>query len=910
MIDPVLSSQPTLVAGFRRAALFTLDGEVHEMGHAEAAAAIAALPSVIVCHAPATARRLGIDPFSALDILELFAFVRPAKPCLPTVGGIAEALGLPKPETLEDAARLLARAAEELIAELDDIEQDQRSDAVLIASTMARGGWGWGTRVISALGEAPPPSSDASGLEVWRRLSEWSEYMPETPPGNVPVASSEARARLAELLGGGAEDRPQQADYASAVSAAFAPRDERGKPNMVIAEAGTGVGKTIGYIAAASLWAERNEGPVWISTYTRNLQRQIDTELDRLCPDPAVKARRVVIRKGRENYLCLLNMEDAIARIGARSDDARALGLLARWATNSRDGDMVGGDFPAWLADLLGYRNTLSLTDQRGECIYSSCRHYHKCFIERAVRRARRADIVVANHALVMTQAASGGLDDGFVPTRVIFDEGHHVFDAADAAFSAELGGIEGTELRRWLIGAQEGRRARSRGLKSRIEDIAALDETTEARLHEVVEAAHALPAPGWRERLVSGQPVGAAEAFLAGVRSQVYARSSAPNSPYDLETETVPLGQGVLDAAKGLSDALGRLSGPMRLLAERLLAQLDERASELDPPTRNRIEAVSRGLRRRVDGQVEAWRSMLEGLQTGAPETFVDWFAVRRTNGHDIDVTMHRHWIDPTEPFAHTVAEPAHGIVVTSATLRDGTGEEEADWQAAEQRTGAVHIEDGAIRAAATSPFDYPACTRVIVVTDVRKSDLGQVAAAYRELFLAAGGGSLGLFTAISRLRQVHERIAPELEGAGLDLYAQHVDRLDITSLIEIFRAEEDSCLLGTDAVRDGVDVPGRSLRLIVFDRVPWPRPSILHRERRRVFSQTRYDDMITRLRLKQAYGRLVRRDTDAGVFVVLDPMLPSRLVGAFPDGVEIKRLGLADAVAQVQGFLDVHGS
>ena len=142
-------------------------------------------------------------------------------------------------------------------------------------------------------------------------------------------------------------------------------------------------------------------------------------------------------------------------------------------------------------------------------------------------------------------------------------------------------------------------------------------------------------------------------------------------------------------------------------------------------------------------------------------------------------------------------MAEPAHGIVVTSATLRDGTGEEEADWQAAEQRTGAVHIEDGAMRAVATSPFDYPACTRVIVVTDVRKSDLGQVAAAYRELFLAAGGGALGLFTAISRLRQVHERIAPELEGAGLDLYAQHVDRLDITSLIEIFRAEEDSCLL-----------------------------------------------------------------------------------------------------------------
>ena len=192
-----------------------------------------------------------------------------------------------------------------------------------------------------------------------------------------------------------------------------------------------------------------------------------------------------------------------------------------------------------------------------------------------------------------------------------------------------------------------------------------------------------------------------------------------------------------------------------------------------------------------------------------------------------------------------------------------------------------------------------------MLVVTDVRKDDLAQVAAAYRELFLAAGGGALGLFTAISRLRSVHERIAPAMEDSGYTLLAQHVDRMDTGSLVEIFRAETDSCLLGTDAVRDGVDVPGRSLRLIVFDRVPWPRPSILHRARRKAFSRSRYDDLITRLRLKQAYGRLVRRTTDSGVFVMLDPMMPSRLAGAFPDGVEISRIGLSEAVSVTREFL-----
>jgi ATP-dependent DNA helicase DinG len=133
----------------------------------------------------------------------------------------------------------------------------------------------------------------------------------------------------------------------------------------------------------------------------------------------------------------------------------------------------------------------------------------------------------------------------------------------------------------------------------------------------------------------------------------------------------------------------------------------------------------------------------------------------------------------------------------------------------------------------------------------------------------------------------------------------AQHVDGMDTSTLVDIFRAEEDACLLGTDAVRDGVDVPGRSLRLIVFDRVPWPRPDILHKARRAAFGGARYDDMLTRLRLKQAFGRLVRRADDSGVFVLLDPMMPSRLAGAFPEGVAIERIGLKAAVEATKAFL-----
>ncbi len=913
-----LPNAPVLVAGLREAAWLAPSGELKRVSHKRAAAWVGSRPPLL-CHAPATARRLGIERFPAFDLLELFAFVRPAQFCLPTPRGLAMVLELPRPADLDDEAATLHAAARALLAELASIEQPPQPRRGAIAWAMARGGWPWGPSVLAALGLSGEDRQRhiAASLAVWDDLPEWSEHAPEPAPGNVPVEPQAARRRLAELLGHGAEARPQQADYASAVSAAFRPRDVPQEPNLVLAEAGTGVGKTLGYIAPAGLWAEQNGGPVWISTYTRNLQHQIDGELDRLYPDPIVKALKAVVRKGRENYLCLLNLEEAARATTMRQADAVALGLMARWAQASRDGDMAGGDFPGWLPDLIGRGRSLGLADRRGECVYSACPHYHKCFIERSIRRARRAEIVIANHALVMIQAAlgsastgpGGGIDDagsGYQPTRYVFDEGHHVFDAADGAFAGLLSGQETADLRHWLLGADGGRPgSRARGLKRRVEDLVAGDEAAEEALTQALRAARVLPSEAWHQRLVDAVPNGPTEAFLALVRQQVYARAAHAGGPYGLETEARPPVPGLSEAAAALDQALARLQAPLNTLVQRLAKRLDDDADELDTPTRLRIEAMIRGLRRRGEVEIAGWRSMLKTLDRETPAEFVDWFAVERIEGRDLDVGMHRHWIDPTIPFARAVAQPAHGLLITSATLTDGSGDVENDWAAAETRTGARHLANPALRARVASPFDYPAQTRVFIVTDVRKDELDQVAAAYRVLFLAAGGGGLGLFTAIARLRGVHKRIAGELDAAGIPLLAQHVDGLDTSTLVDIFRAEEDTCLLGTDAVRDGVDVPGRSLRLIVFDRVPWPRPDILHKARKAAFGGKAHDDMITRLRLKQAFGRLVRRADDRGVFVLLDPMMPSRLAGAFPDGVEMQRVGLAAAVTGTREFL-----
>lgn len=893
-----LPDVPLLAVGLRLVALVDPDGGFEELTPEAARQRLLAdrVPPMVV-HARSVARRLGLEFLPAFDLLELFAFVRPARFCLPTVRGLAAALELPEPAGLVEEAMALKDSAALLLAEL---RAGRDREVLAIVQKMA--GWPWQSYVQSALSGVEP---GGRALAVWRALPEIPESGPEEPPSHHPVDPAEARRQLARIVGDHAEPRPAQADYASAVAMAFQPREAPGVPRVVMAEAGTGVGKTLGYLAPASVWAERNGGSVWISTYTRNLQTQIDAELERVYPDPARKAERAVVRKGRENYLCLLNYED-LAQTAGNSPQAgapAAAGLMARWVTATRDGDLTGGDLPGWLPDLLGRARTLGLADRRGECIFSACHHFDRCFVERSIRKARRAEIVVANHALVMVQGALGGGDDGSVPARLVFDEGHHVFDAADSAFSAHLSGMEGQEIRRWLLGAEGSFRSRARGLRRRIEELIT-DERMENDLLAILKMAKELPGDGWQERLAEDRPQGSFEQFLLLLRRQVLARQTGGDAAYSLECEVQPLDPAVTSAGQALKVTLDQIRTPADRLIKRLSDRLVDEADTLDTALRKRIDSMARSLERRLTLPVTGWVSMLAALEGGEDKDFVDWFGIDRDAGQEFDVGMHRHWLDPAKPFAKAVAAPAHGLVVTSATLTDRSSDTAADWQAAERRLGLPWLGLEAVRAQVVSPYNYPEQTRVYVVDDVRRDDMAQVAAAYRALFLASGGGGLGLFTAISRLKGVHGRIADDLADHEIPLYAQHVDPMETASLIDIFRGEEDACLLGTDAVRDGVDVPGRSLRLIVFDRVPWPRPTILHKARRNAFGGWNWDQRLVRLKLKQAFGRLVRRAGDHGVFVLLEP-LPGQFRSAFPPGVAIERVGLAEAVRRTRDFI-----
>jgi ATP-dependent DNA helicase DinG len=881
----------------------------------------------LFAHAAMTAARLGLRPPPRsprlFDALELYAFVRPAKFCAPSAAGLAQAVGLAEPRGAAAQAAALREVAELLLAALVVTPSPSRDEALAQAETLGRAGWAWAPAVIGALRSGPLGKPwRSSGLDVWGRVSEWEDQGPPGEPGSEPVDPAAAAARLAELLerSGLTEPRPMQAAFAAATAHAFQPRERENEPMMMLAEAGTGIGKTLGYLAPASLWAKANGPGVWISTYTRALQRQIERESRSVFPDPAERARKAVVRKGRENYACLLNFQEAVNAAQLGGGDLIGLGLAARWMRATTDGDMTGGDFPAWLPTLfavspVAQASAANLVDRRGECMHAACPHYRACYVEKAIRASRRADLVIANHALVMSQAAFDGARTARgaasdVETthlrRIVFDEGHHLFDAADSAFAAALSGAEAAEMRRWIRGP-EGRGRRGRGLEMRLGDLLGDREAPRLALRDAVRAAAALPGEGWSGRIAPGtgevSPFGPIEAFLTAVLEQLRARA-AP-SDVGMECAARPALDLVRETARAAAVAVGALETPLLALARHLADTLDEEADTLAPSERARIEGALRGLDRRARLMLPAWRSMLAAIDENGEDDpdFVDWFDATFLYGRVVDAACRRHWVDPTEPLMGAVIAPAHGVLVTSATLTDPTLAD--PFALAEMRTGAARLPERPKTLRLASPFDYGANARALVVTDVNRDDPRQVAAAMRELFVAAGGGALGLFTAIRRLRAVHERMVGPLAERGLALYAQHVDPLDAGTLVDIFRAEEDACLLGTDAVRDGVDVPGRSLRLLVFDRIPWPRPDILHKARRERFGGKTYDDAVARARIAQAFGRLIRRADDRGVFVMLDAAAPTRLFSSLPNGIAIERLGLVAAIERIAEHL-----
>lgn len=221
-------------------------GRVQRVGRGEAIAAVAATPHVLL-GATLTGDRLGYPELSGLDLLELFAFLFPARFAVPTPAGIAAAMGIAPPDSEADVAAFLPRAAAAMLDRAGDAAWPEREGAWHGLQALSRQRWPWAPLLQPRI-SAP----ERSERWLFARLPEWEEAAPRPQPRQVTVNPDDVTARLDRLTGDGAERRAGQRDYARAATAIFEPRERRDRPQMLVAEAGTGIGKTLGYLAPPS----------------------------------------------------------------------------------------------------------------------------------------------------------------------------------------------------------------------------------------------------------------------------------------------------------------------------------------------------------------------------------------------------------------------------------------------------------------------------------------------------------------------------------------------------------------------------------------------------------------------------------------------------------------------------------
>lgn len=655
------------------------------------------------------------------------------------------------------------------------------------------------------------------------------------------------------------EDRPSQRAMAGAIARLF------NGGGIGLFEAGTGVGKSLGYLVPALRWAAANGERTVVSTNTINLQEQLVGKdlpfLQEALDDQPV---RFALLKGWRNYVCLSRLEQASVPEAGLFDDAvgAELTALRAWAARTSDGSLADLPVPprpeVW--DEVAAEPDL--------CGRLKCPHFDRCFLFRARREAAQADVVVVNHHLLLSdlavrRAQQNWGDAAVLPAykRLIVDEGHHLEDAA----AAHLGT---TVTRRAVQRLLSRLDRRGRGLlPALISRLSQDDDLYSAASVDLVRSRLAPSAHAAREK----------GALVFDLLDTLLAEHGAPVVRLTDDFAEHPIWRAGLDAA--LTDLLREIElmhDGLRLVRERMEADVARR--EAVAPLLNELRGVARRLEAVGDGLQRALRPPPDGERT------VRWIEVR---GRERNVAVTSVPLDIAPILREDLFKRVETAVITSATLATG---ERFDFLA--DRLG---LDDDAVRpetAIFPSPFDYATQAILAVPTDVPAPNVDG-AAHFRavtrlllDLAAAADGGVFALFTSHKDVRAA----AAELRAHGADgrwpLLVHGEEARD--ALLRRFRESGRAILLGTASFWEGVDVAGQALRGLLLAKLPFRVPTepltAAHCEAIDARGGDAFAEFMlphAGLRLKQGFGRLIRTSTDRGVVVLCDPRIVTKGYG-----------------------------
>jgi len=811
------------------------------------------------------------------NLVHLGPFVVPGR-FLPSLRDVALALGVDAPlvrrarQESELLATVLAPFLQAATALPAPLLAECEESALLLRWPNAPG---LSAVVAAAAGRArDTPSSQRIHTLLCGRYDVARPERPESaPPDSAQIDAILGPGGAVSHLHAGYEHRPEQIAMAREVVGAFA-RDE-----ILLVEAGTGVGKSLAYLIPSILWAAATGERIAVSTATKNLQEQlIRKDIPFLARVLDVPFRATVV-KGRENYICTRKLVDAYARLRAslfEADRLAAIKLLA-WAALSDDRDLselgtaerglLTGtplETPPEGTDAPGGPNSepgLSLRAQAETCHRRACTLAAGCAIERLRRRAQASDVVIINHALFFSTGPGIGVLPAFA--RIVFDEAHQIEDICTEHLGHVFASRDAERLLGHLAraGDHEAIFARIGAAVGSSPDV--LGEQLNTGQHrQVLETATQVEA--LRQHL--GELAGSWCDELCGhpQASRLRLRPDAFSGE---------LGAQFRATAFDLVSALRVLVEGVRTTA----AEFEEREGlDLLGPQAYANELTS------VADVLEEAAYSLEVVVAQEDRRFVYWLDAHRTG-----FSLHAAPIDVGPILAESLFSTMKSVVLTSATLTV-----EGDTRFIRQRLGVDLLSAERVTAAVfPSSFDYERQALLAIPTDAplpnEEAWSDYASQCIVDLLSASRGRGLVLFTARAMMDRVFDACAAPLRSAGIPAQCQyrHGSRADLQA--ELI-SNRESVLFATRSFFGGVDIPGDALECVIITKLPFAVPSDPLIEARCEALEAEGVNPMTEFYIphaimvfRQAFGRLIRSRRDRGVIAVLDRRLLQRSYG-----------------------------